>query len=48
MQIFVKTIEGKSSIIDVEASDSIERLREKIKDKVAPLKQSSDASGFFA
>ena len=33
MQIFIKTLTGKTITIDVEASDTVESVKEKIKDK---------------
>lgn len=33
MQIFVKTLTGKSITVDVEGSDEIRRVKEKIRDK---------------
>ena len=33
MQIFVKTLTGKTIILDVEASDTIDNVKEKIQDK---------------
>uniref|UniRef100_A0A0G4I0A1 Ubiquitin-like domain-containing protein n=1 Tax=Chromera velia CCMP2878 TaxID=1169474 RepID=A0A0G4I0A1_9ALVE len=33
MQIFVKTLTGKTITLDVEPSDSIEQVKEKIQDK---------------
>ena len=33
MQIFVKTLTGKTTTLDVEASDSIETVKRKIQDK---------------
>lgn len=33
MQIFVKTLTGKTITLDVEASDSIENVKSKIEDK---------------
>lgn len=33
MQIFVKTLHGKTITLDVEASDSIENVKAKIQDK---------------
>jgi ubiquitin len=33
MQIFVKTLTGKTITLEVEAKDTIESLKEKIKDK---------------
>ena len=33
MQIFVKTLTGKTITLDVEASDSIENIKHKIQDK---------------
>ena len=33
MQIFVKTLTGKTITLDVESSDTIENVKEKIRDK---------------
>jgi len=33
MQIFVKTLTGKTLTLDVEASDDIDTIRQKIQDK---------------
>jgi ubiquitin len=33
MQIFVKTLMGKTITLDVEASDSVEGIKQKIQDK---------------
>ena len=33
MQIFIKTLTGKTITLDVEASDTVESVKEKIKDK---------------
>ena len=33
MQIFVKTLTGKTITLDVESSDSIENVKQKIQDK---------------
>lgn len=33
MQIFVKTLTGKTITLDVEASDTIEKVKQKIQDK---------------
>ena len=33
MQVFVKTLTGKTITLDVESDDSIENIREKIQDK---------------
>ena len=33
MQIFIKTLTGKTITLDVEASDSIENIKTKIQDK---------------
>ena len=33
MQIFIKTLTGKTITIDVETSDTVESVKEKIKDK---------------
>ena len=33
MQIFVKTLTGKTITLDVESSDSIEQIKQKIQDK---------------
>ena len=35
MQIFVKTLTGKTIVLDVEASDTIEDVKTKIQDKEA-------------
>ena len=41
MQIFVKSLEGKTITFEVKANDSVESVREKIKDKegIAPEHQ---------
>jgi hypothetical protein len=33
MQVFVKTLTGRSITIEIESSDTIEAIKEKIKDK---------------
>jgi ubiquitin len=33
MQVFIKTLTGKTITLDVEASDSIEQVKDKIRDK---------------
>jgi len=33
MQVFIKTLTGKTITLDVEASDTIEQVKEKIRDK---------------
>lgn len=37
MQIFVKTLTGKTITLEVEASDTIENVKAKIQDKVRDL-----------
>ena len=33
MQVFIKTLSGKTVTLDVEASDSVENVKQKIQDK---------------
>ena len=40
MQIFIKTLTGKTITLDVEPSDTIENIKQKIQDKEGSLKQS--------
>lgn len=39
MQIFIKTLTGKTITLDVEPSDSIENVKNKIQDKVSKKKK---------
>ena len=41
MQIFVKTLTGKTITLEVEGSDTIEAVKAKIQDKLCPEKQSA-------
>ena len=41
MQIFVKTLTGKTICVDVEPSDTIETVKQKIQDETCPQKQSA-------
>jgi ubiquitin len=39
MQIFVKTLTGKTITLDVESSDTIEAVKQRIQDKEGRVKQ---------
>ena len=42
MQIFVKTLTGKTITLDVEPSDSIENVKQKIQEVVEKIKQKNE------
>ena len=47
MQIFVKTLSGKTITLEVEPSDTIENVKAKIQVEISPMDQSFHQQVYF-